>query len=81
MPVASTSPEKKIDKSKQSKNAPVDPADRLYIQLDKERVPVEDTWVRGTTNSSMVDETPPAKAGDKTAKKAANAAKKADKAA
>ena len=39
------------------------------------------TWVRGTTNASMVDETSAPKAGDKPAKKAANVAKKAAKAA
>jgi hypothetical protein len=32
------------------------------IQLEGDRIPVEETWVRGTTNASMVDETSPKKA-------------------
>ena len=87
-PITSTSPEKKIDPKKVKKTKKVakkeEDAAPFYnedIQLGFERVPVEDTWVRGTTNASMVDETPAPKAGDKPAKKAANVAKKAAKAA
>ena len=87
-PTTSSSPEKKVDNKKVKKTKKVtkkeEEAAPIYteeIQLGFERVPVEDTWVRGTTNASMVDETSAPKAGDKPAKKAANVAKKAAKAA
>jgi hypothetical protein len=48
---------------------PVD-GEELNIQLiGNDRVPVENTWIRGTTNASMVDETPAPRAGTEKAKK------------
>jgi hypothetical protein len=47
--------------------------EELNIQLNGDRIPVEETWVRGTTNASMVDETPAPRVGTgKAAKLPAN---------